>query len=566
MKNSSTIVRFAVAALLGFATGCGASHSDSGAETALDAELRALDRELALADKYVADHQQRIFTIENMLHSRGVSLEQQFHIYEQLYDEYEAYQFDKAMQMLDKQVEIAVAMRDRSRVTDVELRRAKLYTTSGMFFEASVLLNNDIDTLALSHSQLVDYYDTQQRFHLEFNAYTQTPEMNLVSERKVRFYRDRILQETAPDSELHRRIVTNICMDEKDWSRADSLNRLLLSHCGANNRSYASYAYTQARICESMGLADEHRLWFIRSAMTDIRCAIKDNASLCSLATILLQDKQVDRAFRYITFSLSDALFYNAKLRPWQIASAIPLIENAYRDSQTEQEAATRRQMRIISVLALALAAICGYVFYQYRRSRKMHHEVERMNRQIEGYNVSLSDTNSRLKNLNNALNEANAVKDVYIGMFLSLCSDYIEKLSTWRRNVRKSLSANKISELREELASQDVILAELETFYDMFDNAFLTLFPDFVEEFNGLLKPEARIVLKKGERMNTELRIFALVRLGITDSQRIASLLRYSVNTIYNYRVRVRNNALGSRDDFEERLKTIGTARTPEM
>ena len=92
-----------------------------------------------------------------------------------------------------------------------------------------------------------------------------------------------------------------------------------------------------------------------------------------------------------------------------------------------------------------------------------------------------------------------------------------------------------------------------------MFDKAFLKLYPKFVEQFNGLLREDARIELKKGKLLNTELRIFALIRLGITQSSDIASMLRYSVNTIYNYRAQIKNSALGDRDNFEERIKEIG-------
>ena len=528
------------------------------ASTPLDGELNQLDHELDLAGKYIADHQQRIVTIENLLHSRGVSLEQQFRIYEQLYDEYRAYQFDKAMQMLDCQSELARAMKDRSRGTDVDIRRAMLYTTSGMFFEAALLLNNTIDTLSLNQNQLVEYYNTCQRFHLDFHEYTQTPEMNRLSSGKVRYYRNCILDRTDPDSELHRFMVVRNAIDDGDYATADSLNRLLLSCAEPSSHRYANLAYYQAVISEAMARPEEQRLWYIRSATADIRSAIKDNASLCSLAQLLLQDRDVDRAFRYISFSLNDALFYNAKLRPWQIASVMPLIENAYQQTRAEKERAQRNQITVVSILSVVLTLICAYIFYQYRRSRKVSREMERMNRQIEEYNTSLYDTNRRLEMLNDALREANTVKEEYIGLFLSLCSDYIDKLSAWRKNVRRKLAAGKSAELQEELASQEAVKAEVSSFYDMFDNAFLTLYPDFVEAFNGLLRPECRIELKKGERLNTELRIFALIRLGITDSSRIASLLRYSVNTIYNYRARIKNNAAGNRDNLEEELKSI--------
>lgn len=532
------------------------------ADQDIDEEIEKLDRALDLADEYVSTHNVKVMTIENMLHSRGVSLEQQYEIYGQLYDQYVAFQFDKAMQMLARQAELAEELNDRRKIADVTLSRAMLYTTSGMFFEANILLSSSIDTTVLTRPQLIEYYNIQQRFYFDFNEYTQTPEMNRISKAKVRYYRDRILKETTSTSEAHQYIVIRDCMDNGDYERADQLNRRLLAQFNPNSHEYAVHAYDQARICDALSQTKEKILWYTRSATADVKCATKDNASLCCLAQAMLQDNQIDRAFRYITISLNDALFYNAKLRPWQIASVLPMIEKSYQESIARQQRHTHNYFIVALVLATALLGICLLVVYLYHRSQVTRRKIEQMHQQIKEYNASLSESNEKARIMNAALIEANTVKEEYIGLFLSMCSNYIEKLMSYQRSVRRKLAAGKIAELKAESSSSEVIDAELDSFYEMFDNAFLQLYPNFVEEFNSLLKPSSRIELKKGERLNTELRIFALIRLGITDSSRIAALLRYSVNTIYNYRARIKNNAAGSRDDFEEAIKTIGVIR----
>lgn len=528
----------------------------------IEQELSKLDHALDMADDYVANHRVRLTTIENMLHSRGVSLEQQYNIYGQLYDAYVAFQFDKAMSTLDRQMEIAQQLNDKTKIADVYLTKAMLYTSSGMFFEANVMLTKNIDTLSLSRPQLINYYNTQQRFHFDFNEYTQTPEMNRISARNVRYYRDRILRETTPASEIHQYIAIRDCMDRKDYERADKLNRKLLSQLNPGSHEFAMHAYDQAKICEALEQDEEMILWYTRSALADVKCATKDNASLCCLAQALLHNNDIDHAFRYITISLNDALFYNAKLRPWQIANVMPMIEKSYQDARERQEAHTHNLLVIISLLTTVLFVFCLFILWSYRRSRLTSRKIESMNTRIKEYNASLSEKNEQLKGLNDDLTEANAVKEEYIGLFLTMCSNYIEKLISYQRNVRRKLSTGKIAELKAETSTSELMDTELNNFYEMFDNAFLQLYPNFVEEFNGLLKPASRIELKKGERLNTELRIFALIRLGITDSSRIASLLRYSVNTIYNYRARIKNNAMGNRDDFEERIKTLGVIR----
>ncbi|MDE7128986.1 MAG: hypothetical protein K2O07_01495, partial [Alistipes sp.] len=426
-------------------------------------EIDKLDRALDMAEEYVATHNVKVMTIENMLHSRGVSLEQQYEIYGQLYDEYVAFQFDMAMEMLDRQTELAKELNDRRKIADVTLNRAMLYTTSGMFFEANILLSSSIDTTVLTRPQLIEYYNIQQRFYVDFNEYTQTPEMNRISAAKVRYYRDRILKETTSASEAHQYIVIRDCMDSGDFVRADQLNRQLLAKFNPNSHQFAVHAYDQARICEALEQTEEKILWYTRSATADVKCATKDNASLCCLAQAMLQENQIDRAFRYITISLNDALFYNAKLRPWQIASVIPMIEKSYQESIARQQKHTHTYFIIALVLATALLGICLLVVYLYHRSQVTRRKIESMHRQIKEYNVSLSESNEKAKIMNAALIEANTVKEEYIGLFLSMCSNYIEKLMSYQRNVRRKLAAGKIAELKAESSSSEVIDAELE-------------------------------------------------------------------------------------------------------
>lgn len=531
------------------------------AQFLVERELESLDKMLLSADVYAQEHLLHINSIENMLHSRGVSLEKQYDVNMRLYNAYRAYQFDKAMGAIDRCEKIATELRDKERISEVKIEKATLYTTSGMFFEASSVLDNDIDTLSLNREQLIQYYFSQQRFHSDFSAYTQTESTRRLSRSRVAYYRQQILRLTKPEDEINRSITVSMLCDSERWDEAEPINMQLLSEFDPYSHKYAMYAYMQARICEALNKREEMIVWFSRSAIADIATATKDNASLCSLAQSLPYEQNgIDRAFRYITISLNDALFYNAKLRPWQIASVIPVIENAYHQMRDVEQKRSSELLLVISLLAVALLVICLFVIYLYSRSRAKSREISLKNNQIREYADSLSTINLELEQLNNNLREASAVKEEYIGLFLSMCSDYIEKLTSYQRNVKRKLSSGKVKELQAELSTNELMDTELKNFYEMFDNAFLQLYPNFVEEFNSLLKPQMGIEPKKGERLNTELRIFALIRLGITDSSRIASLLRYSVNTIYNYRARIKNNALCNRDVFEEKIKTIGS------
>lgn len=528
--------------------------------------FKELDNTIRESESYVDAKLEHIATIEKELENRSLTPMQRYNLYKTLYNEYHAFQFDHAMDMLNKRYDLSKQMGNRSLMADDQIERAKLYATSGMYFEAGDMLDNNIDTLSLSIQQKIAYYEAQQRFHSDFWHYTSDPEKKALSGAKKQYYREQILRLTSPDDPLHQYITIRNLTESGQWSEAEVINMMLLSNYQPNEHKYAMYAYDRARILEALNRRDQMREWFARSAMADIRTATKDNASLCSLAQTLLEIDDIDHAFHYVFVSLNDAVFYNAKLRPWQISSIVPSIEKAYQEKQRRnkeqlllEQQYSKRLFIATSILAIALLGICVYLVILLAQHHRKSQKIKEMNERISTTNQTLKQLNEQLASVNNDLSEANAVKEEYIALFLSMCSDYIEKLKAMQRSVRRKLSQGKSAELEKELSSSSLMDEELNNFYEMFDNAFLNLYPNFVEEFNALLKPESHIKPKGGGRLNTELRIFALIRLGITDSSRIASLLRYSVNTIYNYRARTKNNALTDRDTFEDRLMTIG-------
>jgi cell division protein FtsL len=293
--------------------------------------------------------------------------------------------------------------------------------------------------------------------------------------------------------------------------------------------------------------------------MSDIRAAVKDNASMAALSTLLYNENKIDRAYEYIKFSFEDAAYFNSRLRYMQISNILPVVTAAYQSKSDKQKAHLRNLLIIISLLSIVLLLSILFIYNQVKKLAKARKELQTVNLKLRDLNVHLSDANTRLNELNNELSESNHVKEQYIGNFFSICSDYIDKLDGFRRNVNKQIADREVAELFEKTKSKRLIDDEIREFYDNFDHTFLQIYPDFVEDFNALLNEDEQIVLKKGELLNTELRIFALIRLGINDSANIAKLLRYSVNTIYNYRVKVKNRASVPRDDFENYVMKIG-------
>jgi hypothetical protein len=259
----------------------------------------------------------------------------------------------------------------------------------------------------------------------------------------------------------------------------------------------------------------------------------------------------VDRSFRYLRIAQEDALAYNAKLRPWQISRFLMDVEDAY----SERQAHTRLFSAVLAILlAIMVLTLSVTTWFLVSRSRKL----SRMRAQLETNNAQLASANAELNILNKQISKADKVKEEYIIDFLQGLSEQVALLRSEDNHFRNLLKQGKSDQLFKELAISERSERALEEFYRKFDETFLALYPDFVEQFNALLQEEARINPPKG-RLTTELRIFALIRLGLDDSKKIATMLDYSVSTIYNHKVAIKNAALGDRSKFEEQVKMIG-------
>ncbi|MBQ8069259.1 MAG: hypothetical protein IJ202_00215 [Bacteroidales bacterium] len=525
----------------------------------LEELLQQLDETISQADKYVSEKEVRIKTIENPLRSRGISAEQRYSIYKQLYEEYMTYNFAKASEALEGQEAAARELGDRNLINEVLISRAMVNATGGMYLEASNILQSQIDTTILSDEQKLRYWEAQQRFWYDYRDYLrgEDPDGRMAS--KIAWYRNAILSTAPENSVLYQGIAVRQAMENQNWGQADFLCKNLIAKLSPDSHEYANWTYYEARICEQLDRREEMNSYFIRSAIADLKTATKDNASLCSLSQELFLSGELQRAFRYISTSLDDARFYDAWLRQWQIAEVFPDIQRGYEDFRSQQDRRNKILMTVISVLGLLTLAAAFWTFHAYRRQRRLNVKIRQMNSQIQEFSASLQQVNEALTRTNSELVEANAAKEEYIGMFVSLSSDYIEKTKKYQSSVRKMVVNGQYDEILAEISSKKLLDEELSLFYQLFDQAFLKLYPNFVEQFNALLRPEERIQPKKDELLTTELRIFALIRLGITQSSQIASLLRYSVNTIYNYRAQIKRGAIGEKEEFEDKVRLLG-------
>lgn len=536
---------------------CCASCSKSS--DSLDVALAELDKAIAMRPHYSQLKEERIAFERATIANHTLPYSEHIATIELLIDEYNKYQLDSIIVWLGRGIELAEAEGDSHTADRLRLRNVEYYTMAGFYSEAASLLGS-IDTLGMTQSDLRHYYRAAHSHHREMREYSADANAKALSARLEQHYIDRLVATESDTLEQHKLLCTKYG-NLFDWENLSRELEIVIPTLSPNKQEFAYFSYLKAiSVGDNRGTREEYMTHLARSARADMVSCTTDHASLCMLSEILFHLGEVERAFEYIQIAMRDATFYNSRLRPWQVATLLPVIENSY---SNEMESQREDLFIAIIVISLLWVALVGLLIAKSRQNRQIEQtktQLEEMNAKLSEYIARLSEQNKVEHSLAAELSEANAVKEQYIGLFLVICSNYIDLLKSYHKNVRKKLSQGSFEALQAEIKKSTIIEDAEEEFYANFDNAFLSLYPTFVEEFNALLCEEGQIVLKNPRVLNTELRIFALIKLGITDSSRIASLLRYSVNTIYNYRAGVKNKAIVARDDFEERVRRIGS------
>jgi len=524
----------------------------------MDSLLHVLDKTVDNYQIYSNQKEEKLNKLKDLLKYTSTDL-QKFEICGQLYDEYRSYKSDSALTYAREKLQIAEKLNNKYDLTNARLNLAAIMGINGMYKEAMDILS----LINISEApDLKAYY-----FHIYRTVYGYMADYTVSSQEKNRYdyltaaYRDSLLIVNAPSSATHVMVKSDQLIVGKQY---DEALKLLLNYYP----SIKDDIHTKAIIAYSISTAylgkNERQLekrWLAISAIYDIQSATKEYISLRRLAFKLYEDGDVDRAYKYIRRSLEDALFCNARLRTYEISQMLPIIDKAYQNQTEARQKQLVTSLASISILSLFLLIAIFFVYRQMRKLSAARKELSFVNEQLNNLNHELLATNNQLKSTNETLVEANLIKEEYIGRYMDQCSVYIDKLDGYRRLLNKTAAAGKIQDLLNVIKSKQFIEDELKSFYTNFDSTFLQLFPTFVEEFNRLLVDHDETQPKQGELLNTELRIFALIRLGINDSVKISHFLRYSLSTIYNYRTKLRNKAVGPRNEFEERVMQIGTS-----
>lgn len=524
--------------------------------TNLDSLLIEIDNAIKNQNSYIGQRENYIQKIKSQLENSGQTTESRYIIYTQLVNEYEAFQSDSLRKYSIERLSIAESTNNDSWIIDSKINLALVEAQRGFFQEAIDILDN-IDKNRFTGQQLINYYKTYYNTYVYWIEYLEGFDISSLVEKR-QAAQDSLIELLPTDSYDYAVPFAVKYMERGEFDKAEVVLKSILSKLTSNTRDYAVITSLLANLYERQEDVEKQKVFLALSALADIRGAILENTSLRTLALLLFNENEIQRANRYIKKSMDDANFYNARLRNFQTARILPVIDKAYQQDRIRQQKKLTILLITISILSFFLLITIFFVIRQMRKLAKAQKKILEINVRLNELNMELKNANEQQSLTNKSLAESNHVKERFISNFLEICTEYIERLEKFKQSVHIKLKVGQTSDILRMTSSTADSTKELKELYENFDKAFLNIYPDFVEEFNKLLRPEERYSIHDNNTLNQELRIFALIRLGINDSNKMAVFLHYSLRTIYNYRSKVKSKALDQKEDFEEKVRQL--------
>lgn len=521
--------------------------------------LEELDQLLKGRVTYVRKKENKIDYLKQLLSSEK-SVNKKYDIILRLIEEYSNFQSDSAFCYIEQNQLFAGRLQDKDKLLENRFQYVFLCSQAGFLNEAHVVLSGlEVQYSDMDIDQKIEYNKQYERLYMNLREHAQNSHLEEEYRRKELEY-SRIICELVPEKSkdfYYYSFKQSHAEGDLEAAQRDIAGYYQLVDPVSNDAARALYHSSLIYKAQKDRLNEEQSL--IRSVMADIKSAVKQNRSLRLLAQIQNAKGDIRRAHRYLDISLQDANFYNTRLRNSQIAEAIPIIQKEYQ-LQKEKQALYLRVGIIISISFLLF--ILGIAIYLRKKSKDLSIARSLLlsaNEKLSHINSEVQDKNKELQSLTSNLVESNRIKEKYIGHFLKLCSMYISKIGDYQKLVNRKIKTGQIDELYKLNSSTQYLLKESKDFYSQFDEAFLHIYPSFVKEMNGLLKEDQQYIFKEGEFLNAELRIYALIRLGIKDSSQIAQFMGYNPVTVYTYRTKVKSRAK-DKENFDQEVLKIGS------
>lgn len=513
-----------------------------------DSLLNVLKSEIGKKDSYDNAKQARILSLKKQQQQASkLDFTRQYDLCIKLYEEYKSYQYDSAYVYVNKLKDLSISMNDMSRAYYSQIKLGFILLSSGMFKEAFDSMKM-INSKMLSDSMRKEYYFIMFRCNGDLAKYNSDKYFTPGYVKASNAYIDSAINVSQPGSADYIYYVGLKHIGDNNYGGgAAELNKLMAPNAPISMHLRAMIACSLGQLYIINGNRKDGVEMLINSAIADIRSSTKETVALFTLAEQLFKDGNIKDAYNFVQLAKADADFYGARQRKIQIGAILPLVA-------AEELNHSEKEKRTILIYLLAITALASLVILFLIMIYKQLGKLKHKERIIEQQNLQLKD-------INHKLGEDAHIKEEYIGQFFKIISGYILKLEKFKMSVDTKLSIKKYDDIRQ-IVNGINIKKEREALYYSFDHIFLKIFPNFISVFNSQFEEKDQIWPHENEVLNTDLRIFALIRMGINDNETIAKILEYSVNTIYVYKMRIKAKAKNP-EQFEQCIMDIKAVAT---
>lgn len=512
-----------------------------------DALLLQLDKMIEQREVYQEKVEKEITELRKMLDYVGDD-KAKFDILGDLFVMYRSFKVDTALIVAEQRLQLADRLGEEY-VNQGLMNLADALNKIGKHENALNVLDRVKRTGAVRKDTYF-YYLYHTTYLSCYNDETEASRKRLFM-RQIKAYKDTLIAISDPNTASY---VTNQCGRlglQGKWDEAIRILTGYYEHCTDTNPDKARVEYLLSELYLGKRDIQQAKHFLIRASITDIANAKKVYMSLQQLAILLFQEGDIARAYNYISCSLEDVSFGKARYRIIDIAEYLPIIKAA-NDSRIKAD----RDRGLFFLLALSILVIALVIVFFFLR--KKNHNLLKVKKSLAEQNQRLQEVTGNLTRMNEEIKESNHIKEEYIGLLFNICSEYIYKQENNRKSLLKIVNTGSMADISKMLHNQSSTTEDFKLFISKFDTIFLSIFPDFVESFNALLKEDERIQVKEGELLTPELRIYALIRLGINDNSKIANFLHYSLQTVYNYRLKMRNKAIVPGKDLAVQVQKL--------
>ena len=514
-----------------------------------DSLLLVLDRTIKGKALYAEKRERQIDSLIILLNTEA-NPEQRFHIYHELYLKYRHYNINSALSFAEKQTMIAIELQNRQLLNSSRMNEAEALGIMGMYKESLDIIN-EIDRKQLDSQQWSFYYHKYHALYLLMSENTLSPREKNQYGQLISQYKDSILQTIEVNTLGFHYVKNGKLIDQERYDEALFQMNQCYRKYGNDDTQLGTLAYILSEIYAQKNDFEKEKQYLTMSATADLKIGVKEYIALRKLAVLLYQEGDINRAYNYIKCAMEDAAFCGARFRVLEISEALPIIAAAYDRKMKQEKESLLKYLILISLLSLVLVVSVLFIWRQMKRLTFAKKSIQDMYEEMKLMNENLDELNKRLS-------ESNHIKEEYISSIFKLCSTYIDKMESYRIHINKKLVMNQVEDIRR-LTASTLVPGELKEFFGNFDAIFLNLYPNFIEEFNEMLRDGEQIEPKAGDILTPELRVYALIRLGITDSSKIAVFLHYSPQTVYNYKLKIKNKLAVSKEEFRVLIRQIG-------